>query len=170
TTWGLGFAISRRDEKTFVGHGGSCPGFRSDLLLQMKEKFASVSMANASDADASKFTRNAYRIVAPAIAESAATPETAKAPDPALKRYVGTYASGWGGEIAVVPWKDGLGMLFLPSDNPMEALEQLKPTGENRFRRVRRDDEELAEEIVFTVENGKVTRFTRHNNHSPKIK
>ena len=46
---------------------------------------------------------------------------------------------GWGGEIAVVPWKDGLGMLFLPTDNPMEALEVLKPSGENRFRRVRRD-------------------------------
>jgi CubicO group peptidase (beta-lactamase class C family) len=170
TSWGLGFSVSRRDEKTFVGHGGSCPGFRSDLLLQMKEKFASVSMANASDADASKFTRNAYRIVAPAIAESAASARTAQPPDPALQRYVGTYASGWGGEIAVVPWKDGLGMLFLPTDNPMEELEQLKPTGENRFRRVRRDDGELAEEVVFEVENGKVTRFTRHNNHSPKIR
>jgi hypothetical protein len=61
-------------------------------------------------------------------------------------------------------------MLHLPTDNPMDALEVLKPAGENRFRRVRRDDGELAEEIVFTVENGKVTRFTRHNNHSPKIR
>jgi CubicO group peptidase (beta-lactamase class C family) len=170
TSWGLGFSVSRSDEKTFVGHGGSCPGFRSDLLLQMTEKFASVSMANASDAAAAKFTRNAFRIVAPAIAESKAASQKASPPDPALERYVGTYASGWGGEIAVVPWKDGLGMLFLPTDNPMEALEVLKPSGENRFRRVRRDDGELAEEVVFTVENGKVTRFTRHNNHSPKIR
>ncbi|HEY7819591.1 MAG TPA: serine hydrolase domain-containing protein, partial [Vicinamibacteria bacterium] len=50
TSWGLGFSVSRRDDKTFVGHGGSCPGFRSDLLLQTNEKFAAVSMANASDA------------------------------------------------------------------------------------------------------------------------
>ncbi len=170
TTWGLGFSVSRRDDKTFVGHGGSCPGFRSDLLLQTKDKFASVSMANASDADASKFTRNAYRIVAPAIADAAAATEKAKAPDSSLARYVGTYESGWGGEIAVLPWKDGLAMLFLPTDNPMDALEALKPVGENRFRRVRRDDGELAEEVVFTVENGKVIRFTRHNNHSPKIR
>ncbi len=170
TTWGLGFSVSRRDDKTFVGHGGSCPGFRSDLLLQTKEKFGAVSMANAADADASTFTRNAYRIVAPAIAEVEAAPEKAKAPDSSLERYVGTYGSGWGGEIAVLPWKDGLAMLFLPTDNPMEALETLKPVGENRFRRVRRDDGELAEEVVFTVENGKVTRFTRHNNHSPKIR
>jgi hypothetical protein len=91
------------------------------------------------------------------------------APDPALKRYVGTYRSGWGGEIAVFPWKDGLAMLQLPSDKPVEALEALKPVGENRFRRVRRDDGELAEEIVFTVVNGEATRFTRHNNHFPRL-
>jgi hypothetical protein len=69
TTWGLGFSVSRRDDKTFVGHGGSCPGFRSDLLLQTKERLAFVSMANASDADASAFTQTAYRILSPAIAE-----------------------------------------------------------------------------------------------------
>ena len=26
TTWGLGFSVSRTDNKVFVGHGGSCPG------------------------------------------------------------------------------------------------------------------------------------------------
>jgi hypothetical protein len=170
TTWGLGFSVSRRDDKTFVGHGGSCPGFRSDLLLQTREKFAVVSMANASDADASDFTRNAYRIVAPAIAEATAAPEKAQAPDPSLKGYVGTYRNGWGGEIAVLPWKDGLAMLSLPTDNPMDSLEPLKLTGEHRFRRVRKDDGELAEEVVFAVENGEVTRFTRHNNYFPRVR
>ncbi len=170
TTWGLGFAVARRDDKNFVGHGGACPGFRSDLLLQTKEKFAAVSMANASDADASSFTRTAYRIVAPALAEAAAAPEKGKAPDPSLSRYVGRYRSGWGGEIAVLPWKDGLAMITLPTDNPMDSLELLKLTGENRFRRVRRDDGELAEEVVFTVENGEVTRFTGHNNHFPRVR
>ncbi|HEY7697889.1 MAG TPA: serine hydrolase, partial [Vicinamibacteria bacterium] len=169
TSWGLGFSIERRNDKTFVGHGGSCPGFRSDLLLQTKEKLAAVSMANASDADASAFTETAYSIVAPALLEAAAAPEKGAAPDPGLKRYVGTYLSGWGGEIAVFPWKDGLAMLHLPTDKPVEALEALKPVGENRFRRVRRDDGELAEEIVFTVVNGEVTRFTRHNNHFPRL-
>jgi hypothetical protein len=170
TSWGLGFSVSRRDDKTFVGHGGSCPGFRSDLLLQTKEKFAAVSMANASDADASAFTRAAYRIVAPAIAEAAAASEKAAPPDPSLEKYLGTYASGWGGEIEVLPWRDGLGMLLLPTEDPLEAIELLKPSGEHRFRRVRKDDGELAEEVVFTVESGKVIRFTRHSNHFPKLR
>ncbi|HEY7820509.1 MAG TPA: DUF3471 domain-containing protein, partial [Vicinamibacteria bacterium] len=129
-----------------------------------------VSMANASDADASAFTRAAYRIVAPAIAEATAASEKTSPPDPSLQKYVGTYRSGWGGEIAVLPWKDGLGMLLLPTENPVDAMELLKPTGEHRFRRVRKDDGELAEEVVFTVEGGKVTRFTRHNNHFPKLR
>ncbi|MGH9332719.1 MAG: serine hydrolase, partial [Vicinamibacteria bacterium] len=170
TTWGLGFAVGRRDDETFVGHGGSCPGFRSDLLLHTGDEFAAVSMTNANDADASSFTRTAYRIVAPAIAESIEAPEKGKAPDPSLKLYVGTYFSGWGGEIAVLPWKDSIAMVYLPAENPMEAIEELKPSGKHRFRRVRRDDGELAEEIVFTVENGKVTRFTRHNNHFPRTR
>jgi CubicO group peptidase (beta-lactamase class C family) len=28
-TWGLGYEVWRRDNKTFVGHGGSCPGYRT---------------------------------------------------------------------------------------------------------------------------------------------
>jgi len=35
---------------------------------------------------------------------------------------------------------------------------------------VRKDDNELAEEVVFQVENGEVTRFTRHNNHFPRVR
>lgn len=169
TTWGLGFSISRRDDKTFVGHGGSCPGFRSHLLLQTDEEFASVSMTNANDVNASAFTQTAYRIVAPAVAESLRSPERAKAPDEGLKIYAGIYRNGWGGEIAVFPWKEGLGMLYLPTDNPAESIDELRAAGEHSFRRVRKDDGTIAEEIVFTVENGKVTRFTRHNNHYPRV-
>jgi hypothetical protein len=38
--WGLGFSVWRSNDKTFVGHGGGCPGFRSHLLLQTDDKFA----------------------------------------------------------------------------------------------------------------------------------
>src|SRR5262249_50631968 len=51
TTWGLGFAIQRVGDKTLVGHGGSCPGYRSALLLQTDDRIATVVAANASDAN-----------------------------------------------------------------------------------------------------------------------
>ena len=34
TTWGLGFSIQRgADDSKIVGHGGSCPGYRTVLML-----------------------------------------------------------------------------------------------------------------------------------------
>jgi CubicO group peptidase (beta-lactamase class C family) len=50
TTWGLGFSVTRgADNKTFVGHGGSCPGYQTQLQLQTDEKIATVAMSNAMD-------------------------------------------------------------------------------------------------------------------------
>ncbi|HSF20207.1 MAG TPA: serine hydrolase domain-containing protein [Vicinamibacteria bacterium] len=166
TTWGLGYSITRRDDKTFVGHGGSCPGFRSHLLLRPEERLAAIVMTNAVDVDAETFTRIAYEIVAPALQEARESPDTPAPPDMTL--YTGRYGSGFGGEIAVVPWKDTIAVVQLPSDDPMERLVELKTVGEHVFRRIR-DDGELGEEIVFDVVNEMVTRFTRHNNHYPKL-
>ena len=168
-TWGLGFSVRRRNDETFVGHGGACPGFRSDLLLQTKEKFAAVVMTNAMDANAGSFTRTAYSIVAPAIAEALEAPEKGKSMDPAFEMYTGTYLGGWGGELVVLPWKDSLGLVFLPTDNPVDRLVPLKHQDGHTFRRVRKDGE-LGEEVVFAVENGRVVHLTRHNNHSHKIR
>jgi CubicO group peptidase (beta-lactamase class C family) len=169
TSRGLGFSVSRHDDTTFVGHGGGCPGFRSHLLLQTEEKFAAIVMTNAIDADANAFTRTAYEIVAPAIVEAVESPEKAKAPDDAIHKYTGTYQGGWGGEIVVLPWRDSLALAYLPTDEPVERLVELKHVGGHSFRRVRKDDE-LGEAIVFTVEDGEVKRFTRHNNHYPKLR
>lgn len=169
TSWGLGFSVWRRNEKTFVGHGGGCPGFRSHLLLQPKEGFAAVVMTNAIDADSRAFTQTAYTIVAPAITEAREAPGKAKTMDPSFRMYTGTYENGWGGEVVVLPWRDSLAMVYLPTEDPMEGLMKLKHVGEHTFRRVRKDDE-LGEEIVFTVQNGKVVRFTRHSNHFPKVR
>jgi len=170
THWGLGFAVWRDDDKTFVGHGGSCPGYRSSLLMQPDEKFAAVVMTNAIDANADTYTRNAYEIVRPAIADALESPGESKAPDPALQMYTGTYDTAWGGELAVFSWEGGLAMLYLPTDDPRDNITKLKQTGEHRFRRVR-DDESLGEEIVFEVDaDGKVVCFWRHSNYYPKLR
>ncbi len=39
TYWGLGFSVSQQDGITIVGHGGSCPGYRTTLQLDPKEKW-----------------------------------------------------------------------------------------------------------------------------------
>src|SRR5262249_7765296 len=70
TTWGLGFSVWRNDGKTFVGHGGSCPGFRTHLLLKTDENVATIFMTNAQGVSANDFAQRMYEIVAPAIKEA----------------------------------------------------------------------------------------------------
>jgi hypothetical protein len=70
----------------------------------------------------------------------------------------------------ILPWEDGLAMLELPTMNPVKNLERLKKTGENRYRRLRKDGT-LGEEIVFVMgADGKPTRYTQHNNFLRRVK
>ncbi len=173
TTRGLGFSIWRTDEVTFVGHGGGCPGFRSHFMLQTDEKFAAIVMTNAIDINSNKFTRVAYDIVGPAIAKAVASSADADEYDYEerdFEMYTGSYDIPWVGEGALVPWKDGLAMVFLPSNDPMDGLTKLKHTGEHTFRRIR-DDGELGEEIVFEVgDDGEVVRLKWHSNYYNRVR
>lgn len=171
TTWGLGFGVYRGGGKTFVGHGGSCPGYRSNLQLETTERIATVFASSANGVNASAFTRQAYAIMAPALKAAADTAHAAAATPDSLRAYVGTYSElPWGGETAVVLWKGSIAMLGLPTDNPMDALTELRPTGPHTFRRVR-DDGELGEEIRFDVgADGRATRMWQHSNYSPRVR
>jgi CubicO group peptidase (beta-lactamase class C family) len=171
TLWGLGFTVWKSGDKTFVGHGGSCPGYRTQILLMPAEKIATVFLSNAQGVAARRWTQRLYDIVEPAVRAAVKDKDKAKAPDPALRRYAGTYsAQPWGGEVAVLPWEEGLALLDLPTMDPVKDLEKLKKVGENTFRLIRKD-ETLGEEVVFEIgPDGKASRFTRHSNFSVRIK
>jgi CubicO group peptidase (beta-lactamase class C family) len=170
TLWGLGFEIWRNESKLMLGHGGSCPGYRSQLALMPEEKLATVVMANAQGVDAEGLAQRLYDIVAPALRAAKKGREKAKTPAPELRRYAGTYsAAPWGGEILVLPWEEGLALVSVPTMNPMKGMAKLKKTGEHSFRRVRKD-EALGEEIVFEMDaSGRPLRFKRHNNYYPRV-
>ncbi len=164
TSWGLGFQVWRSGEKTFVGHNGYCPGYQSQLLVQTAEKLATVFMTNTNGIDAQKYAQTAYDVVAPAVKKALDDPKGAKAHVASFARYAGRYDNWLAGEAQVFPWEDGLAMLPLPSEKPLEALVKLKPAGEHRFRRVR-DDGELGEEVRFEVDaSDRAVRLWRHSN------
>lgn len=164
-SYGLGFAVWRSGDKTFVGHGGSCPGFRSQLLIKPDERVATVFMANAQGIDARNYTQRLYDIVGPVVRAAKERALTTPVADGSLDRYVGSYASTFSAtETAVVKWEDGLAMLPLPTTDPMNALAKLRKTGEHTFRRVRRDGM-LAEPVVFEMgPDGRARRYVQHNN------
>ncbi|MGB7295500.1 MAG: serine hydrolase [Candidatus Aminicenantales bacterium] len=169
TTWGLGFSVWRRDGKIFVGHGGSCPGFRSSVLLRPEEKVATIFLSNAHEASSGAYSQNLYDLVAPAIKNAVKKPDAPEEPDAELNKYLGTYKA-WSGELAVITWEGGLASMGLPTMNPLKSITKLKKTGEHTFRRIR-DDEELGEEIVFEMgPDGRPTRLKWHSNFYPRIR
>jgi CubicO group peptidase (beta-lactamase class C family) len=190
TFWGLAYSISRSDNTTFVGHGGSCPGYRSQLLMQLDDRVAAVFMANASGVDTGKYVRGMYALLAPALKEAtragdqgptAAASRTGEANDVAasspavarvdLERYLGTFDSmPWGGEIAVVKWRDGLALLSLPTDNPVRAITRLQHVEDHTFRRIREDDQP-GETVRFEIDGtGRAVALHRFENRYPRIR
>ena len=172
TTRGLGFAVWRAGDKTLVGHGGSCPGYRAMLTLQPAERIGTVFLANASGVDVGQIAQRMYEIVSPSITAAAKdSSKTVSQPDTSLLKYVGNYDIGpWGGETAVLPWEDGLAMLSLPTSEPMKNLVKIRRVpGEHTFRRVRKDGS-LGEVIRFEVgPDGRAVRYWQHSNPWPRI-
>ncbi len=167
---GLGFATWREDDKTYVGHGGSCPGYRSHLNIDPVGKLAVVFMSNAGGISSEMFTRRTQAVVGPAIEEALDSSQVTQATDPALEIYTGTYDEApWGGESAVILWKGSLAVVSLPTDDPLDAMMELEHTGEHTFRRTR-DDGTLGEEIRFDIgPDGRATRMWHHSNFSPRM-
>ena len=180
---GLGFGVYRRGDRTFVGHSGSCPGYRTTVLVEHGSKTGVAVLANAA-VGVEGYADQAHQILAPVLAEAAGEDEAAVPEDdaeaaeetPDFERFTGRYdIQPWGGEAAVVPWKEGLAVLYLPTDEPLEAMDELRYVdpeeagNPNTFRRVR-DDGSLGETFVFEVdESGRAVALVQHSQRSPRI-
>lgn len=171
TMWGLGFSVWKSEGKAFVGHGGSCPGFRTQILLKPDEKLATIFMANAQGVNTGEFVQQMYDIVAPALkAATKPAPNEPGQPKEDLARYTGTYESGFGGEVAIIEWEDGLAALSLPTMEPVKGLTKLKKTGEHTFRRIRKD-EALGETLVFEMgREGQAVRMIWNSNQYRRVR
>ncbi|MEW6336751.1 MAG: serine hydrolase domain-containing protein [Acidobacteriota bacterium] len=126
---GLGFAVSRRDGVTLVGHGGWIGGHRADLLLDPAHKVGVAVLTNADDAAPGPFARRALEMVGAAL-DGPPAPRTEKQPDPAWSRYVGTYTDPWGWEFEVLVLDGELAVYehnYPPDDDPGSSLTRLKP-------------------------------------------
>jgi len=70
----------------------------------------------------------------------------------------------------VIPWKGGLAFVELPTDDPLEGLEELTHVEGSTFRRVRENDE-LAEPVrCRTDDSGHVDTLIHHRNACPRIR
>jgi CubicO group peptidase (beta-lactamase class C family) len=161
TSWGLGFDIERVADHTYVGHGGSCPGYETMLDMRPDDETAVIVLNDTADAVAPFAPpvfflldkRKGYKF---------------KGDLPSginLSDYTGHYSrQPWASESILLPWAGGLAYLVLPTADPVNALRFLKPKGNDTFRRVRNDGTE-AEEYKFNRDaSGKVVNFVVFSN------
>ncbi len=171
TTWGLGFAVSREGDRTFVTHGGGCPGYYTHFRYQPDARLAVIALSNAIGTETGLYTLRGFDLVGPAVAAALESPDGTPERDPALDAYVGVYGSIWG-QTAIVRWEEGLAEVDLDSRDPKESLVRLRKTGEHTFVKVRDDDDTVpGEEFLFEIgEDGLATRYLRHSNWVERIR
>lgn len=161
---GLGFYVSRRDDKNFIGHGGSIGAHVSHLLMVPSEKIAVIVAINADDGSPATVARQAYKVIAPSIVKVTTEPATPKPePDPAWQRYVGLYADPWGWEYEVLI-RDGelvmYGYDYPPYNDASSGYTTLTPVEGSTFARPNKDL------VIFELDdNGTVLRIKRNNNY-----
>ena len=174
TTWGLGFVVYKGpDGKKWVGHGGSCPGYRSVLQIIPDTKKAYAVMINSSGTNPGKYAKGVRQIlekVKPIKKDSSIINEIDMTANVDLNDFVGYYNSQpWWGERYVAKWNDQLVTIGMPSDDPGEDMTFYKHLEGDIFRKIR-DDEELGEELIFSRDAyGKVNRLSSHGNFSERI-
>jgi CubicO group peptidase (beta-lactamase class C family) len=161
---GLGFYVSHRDGKNFVGHGGSIGAHVSHFLTVPGEKIAVIVAINADNGSPATVARQAYKVIAPPIVKATRKPEAPKPePDQAWQGYVGLYADPWGWEYEVLILNGELVMYgydYPPYDDASYGYTTLAPVEGSTFRRPNKDL------VIFELdENGDVVRIKRNNNY-----
>ncbi|HZF03233.1 MAG TPA: serine hydrolase [Patescibacteria group bacterium] len=166
--WGLGFRVLRIRNKTFVGHAGGIPGFRSELRICPADKVAAIVFVNADDGETSAYVDKALEWVGSAIAD--ATKPTPPAADPDWQRYVGRYRNRWG-DLQIIVRGGELTVIGPLAPDPLLAPSTLKKTGEHVFRLETRDGYGIPGElVVFEVDAaGRVRRARFGENYAARI-
>jgi CubicO group peptidase (beta-lactamase class C family) len=169
-TRGLGFRVRREGSETLVGHFGSCPGYRTEVTLNPRRQLAAVVMINAMSVDTEEIATQLLKVVGAALSAAARPTGPAERPQPDLERFAGLYRSVWG-EAAVVPWEGGLAVLEVPTSDILSDLVRLKQIEGATFRRVRKDGDDLGEEVRFEAgPDGKVSSLVWFRTHSIKVR
>ena len=158
--WGLGFNILRIDNKTYIGHGGSVPGYRTNLRIDLEDKVAVVVFTNADDGEPVKYTEKAFQWIAPGLAE-----KQEEKPAIDLSRYAGKFRNRWGDAETLV-YNGELIMITPQLPDPMLEYTVLKHVEGDRFQMKAPGYGSHNEYAVFEFEEDKIKRLKTGENYT----
>jgi CubicO group peptidase (beta-lactamase class C family) len=162
-TRGLGFGVYKGSNgDKWVGHGGYCPGYQTTLRLHLKSKFAYSVMINANGVSPNKYVNGMHAILKKVKPIKNDSTDVNKKD---LTEYVGYYNMDILNEIYMSTWEGKLVMIDLPTDSPAESMTLYKHIANDKFQRIR-DDEQLGEILSFERnENGIIDRMIIFENY-----
>lgn len=168
TSWGLGFSSYQLDGREIVGHGGSCPGYRSTLMLDPASETAIAIALNAME-DPARLARKLTTILAQRLnAQDFAPPPGAAVK---LLDYAGIYdAQPWNREFAILPWAGGLASAEIANGDRSDDPARLKPIGADRFLVVTDRGEERDVVTFLRDDKGRVTGLERFGNFTRLVR
>ena len=162
--WGLGFNIQRIDGKTYIGHGGSVPGYRTNLRINLEDKVAVVVFTNSGDGEPVKYVEKAHQWIGPALADK---PEKKEAKD--WSKYTGKFRSRWG-DAEVLVYNGELIMIAPQLPDPMAEYTTLKHVEGDMFQMIAPGYGSHNEYAVFEFdETGKITRLKTGENYTEPV-
>jgi D-alanyl-D-alanine carboxypeptidase len=165
---GIGFAVTRFRDRTYVGHGGGYLGNTTQTMIQLDDKVAVIVLTNTNDSDPGAIARQLMSTVGFAVAKAAAAKPTVVAWDPSWARFAGLYRGAWGDQ-EIVLLNDKL-VLITPNGANVDEPSQLEPLGNGRFRLMAKTGGGAVGEVVYFVEQaGRVSRLVVGDGYSERV-
>ena len=155
-TRGLGFGVYNFDGENWVGHGGSCPGYRSQLYINTDKELAYSVMINSSGTSPTKYIDGIHEILSNVTLKKGEEINR-------FEEFEGKYISQpWVSETYVQSWGDNLALVSLPSDDPYINL--YKHIEGDIFKKILNNNELGQELKIIRDDNNKVVAYKTHQN------
>tara|TARA_B100000965_G_scaffold343041_1_gene312531 strand:- start:1099 stop:2409 length:1311 start_codon:yes stop_codon:yes gene_type:complete len=153
---GLGFGIYSQNNENLVGHGGSCPGYKTQLTIDSKEEKAYIALINARGVTPSKYTRGIKNLMNQ-------LKQVNNKKSNFFNEISGYYKSlPWNTENYLSSWGENIALISLPSNSG--NITRFKPIEKDVFRRILKNND-LGEYLyILRDEKNNVTGFKRHQN------
>lgn len=155
---GLGYDISRINNRTWTGHGGGYPGNTTQTLIQLDDKVGVIVLTNTNDSNPGDIARQLIATVGVAVAKVTGQKPAAVAWDDSWARFAGLYR-GRGGDSHVVLLNQKL-VIITPNGTNVDNPVELVPLGGGRFRfSALTGGGSVGEVVRFVEESGRPMRM-----------